>query len=263
MKTIPVGSTLLSGLFLQADDRRLIVLSQNGKGQVFSFPGGTELFSFDLGVKECIRSAYDAESSRICGLTMEGICMVYDLNGRRLLNSVRFGSPEAASAEIYEHGRLGLIEADESFSLYNLLSGKSAVRENLTDAGKVRRLLPLAGGDLFVFGSLDGQVRVFDPARGNFPAVLSFGSKTAVTGLWFDEKADVLYACNSAGAVRGWDLGLFREMVRVLPLTQLPGINRIDEYVKKYPEPGVKAAAAWLKTIVSWRRRFDIELDFD
>ncbi len=263
VKTIPVGSALLSGLFLQADDRRLIILSQNGKGQVCSFPGGTELFSFDLGIKECTRSAYEAESGRVCGITMDGICMVYDLNGRRLMNSVRFGSAEAASAEIYAHGRLGLIEADESFSLYNLVSGKAAVRKNLTDAGKVRRLLPLAEGDLFVFGSLDGQVRLFDPTRGNFPAVLSFGSKTAVTGLWFDEKAEVLYACNSAGAVRGWDLGLFREMTRVLPLTQLPGINRIDEYVKKYPEPGVKAAAAWLKTIVSWRRRFDIELDFD
>ena len=263
VKTIPVGSALLSGLFLQADDRRLITLDQNGKGKVCSFPGGTELYSFDLGLKDCTRSAYEAETNRICGITMDGVCTVYDLNGKRPLNSVRFGSPGSAAAEDYSRSRLGSIEKDESFSLYNLLSGKAAVRKSFTDAGKIRRLLPLMGGELFAFGSLDGQIRIFDPVRGNFPAVLSFGGKAAVTGVWFDEKSGVLYGCNSAGMVRSWDFGLFREMIRVLPLTQLPGINRIDEFMKKYPEPGVKAAAAWLKTIVLWRRRFDIELDFD
>ena len=55
---------------------------------------------------------------------------------------------------------------------------------------------------------------------------------------------------------------LFAEMIRILPLLQLPGFNRIDEFVKKYPDPGVKAAAAWLKSVISWRRRFDIEVDF-
>ena len=43
----------------------------------------------------------------------------------------------------------------------------------------------------------------------------------------------------------------------------LPGINRLNEFTKKYPEPGVKAAAEWLKTVIEWRRRFDIELDFE
>ena len=35
-----------------------------------------------------------------------------------------------------------------------------------------------------------------------------------------------------------------------------------EEFRKKYPEPGVKAAAEWLKTVTAWRRRFDIEIDF-
>ena len=51
-------------------------------------------------------------------------------------------------------------------------------------------------------------------------------------------------------------------MGRTLPLMQLPGISRIDEFTRKYPEPGVKAAAEWLKTVIAWRRRFDIEIDF-
>ena len=51
-------------------------------------------------------------------------------------------------------------------------------------------------------------------------------------------------------------------MIRILPLLELPGINRIDDYIKKYPEPGVKAAGEWLKTVIAWRRRFDIEVDF-
>lgn len=263
VKTISIGNTLPVGLYLQLDDRRLIVLNQNGKGNVFSFPDGTELFSFDLGLKDCTRASWDPESSRICGITMDGICSVYDLNGKQLLNSVRFADAEAAAAEEFQFSRLSVIEGEEVFSFYNLLSGKAVTRNKLNDSGKVRRIVPLFGSKLFAFGCLDGLVRVYDPTPGNFPAVLSFGSKAAVTGLWYDEKASTLHGCNSAGAARSWDLGLFREMTRVLPLTQLPGLNRIDEFVKKYPEPGVKAAAAWLKTVVSWRRRFDIELEFD
>ncbi|MBR6090040.1 MAG: hypothetical protein IKP86_08915, partial [Anaerolineaceae bacterium] len=120
-----------------------------------------------------------------------------------------------------------------------------------------------SGDDFLLFGSLDGKIRVFDPTANSCAAVLSMGSKAAVTGLWEDEEESVFYACNAAGMVRSWDLGLFKEMIRVLPLTNLPGINRIDEFVKKYPEPGVKAAASLLRTVVSWRRRFDIELEFD
>ena len=176
---------------------------------------------------------------------------------------VRFGDAEAAAAEEFQFSRLGVIEGEEVFSLYNLLSGKAVFKKNLYNSGKVRRIVPLFESELFAFGCLDGQVRVFDPTPENFPAVLSFGSKAAVTGLWYDERTSVLYSSNSAGAVRSWDLGLFREMTRIIPFAQLPGLNRIDEFVKKYPEPGVKAAAAWLKTVVSWRRRFDIELEFD
>ena len=51
-------------------------------------------------------------------------------------------------------------------------------------------------------------------------------------------------------------------MTDYIEVMQMPGMNRIDEFVKKYPEPGVKAAAEWLKTVIAWRRRFDIEIDF-
>ena len=50
---------------------------------------------------------------------------------------------------------------------------------------------------------------------------------------------------------------------KLAKLMKLPGIGRIEEFRKKYPEPGIKAAAEWLKTVVAWRRRFDIEIDFD
>ena len=135
--------------------------------------------------------------------------------------------------------------------------------ENISMSGlNVRRVYPLFEDNLMALGTLDGQVRIFDPAAENWPAVLPFGSRSAVTGLWHDAEENVLYGCNSAGAVRSWDLGLFRDMTCILPLLRLPGINRIDEFVKKYPEPGVKAAADWLKTVVLWRRRFDIEIEF-
>lgn len=262
VKTFASGGAPLAGLFVQADDRRLITLSQSGKGMVFAFPGGTELFNFDLGLKDCSRAAYDSAANRLCGISSDGICMVYDLNGRRPLNGVRLDNAVLAGAEKYASGRLAVIEAGEVMDLLNLLSAKPVFRKNLADASSVRRILPLAENELFVLGSLDGQIRIYDPTAENFPAILSTGSKTAVTGLWYDADKALLYGCNSVGAVRSWDLGLFREMMRVLPLTELPGMNRIDAFVKKYPEPGVKAAAELIKTAAAWRRRFDIDIEF-
>ena len=168
-----------------------------------------------------------------------------------------------SAAETLPFNKLAFIEKNELLSVINILSGKFIIEKTSLSPVSVRRILPLAENSLYVLGTLDGQVRIFDPVLKNYPVVLSFGSKSAVTGIWLDEKESVLYGCSASGTVCSWDLGLFGEMIRNLPLLQLPGFNRIDEFVKKYPEPGVKAAAAWLKSVTAWRRRFDIEVDFD
>ena len=121
----------------------------------------------------------------------------------------------------------------------------------------------LNNGDLYFLGTLSGHIRIFDPTSGRTPAVLSFGTQSAVAGLYYDQEEALLYGCTANGSVRSWDLSLFKDMCRILPLMQLPGLNRIEEFRKKYPEPGVKAAAEWMKTVVAWRRRFDIEIDFE
>ena len=262
VKTFSAGTSPLAGLFLQPDGRRLITLAQNGTGTVFSFPGGTELMRFDIGLKDCTRAAWDADENRICGVTLDGDCAVYDVSGNRLVNAVRLAAAPLAAAEAFCGSRLYYLAKGELFSAVHLLSGRP-VLENISMSGwNVRRVYPLFEDNLMALGTLDGQVRIFDPAAENWPAVLPFGSRSAVTGLRYDAEENVLYGCNSAGAVRSWDLGLFRDMTCILPLLRLPGINRIDEFVKKYPEPGVKAAADWLKTVVLWRRRFDIEIEF-
>ncbi len=262
IKTIRNDGTPLTGIFLQPDDRRLLLLGQNGKGSVCTFPGGAEISCFDIGMKDCYRAVYDPLSSRICGITLSGDCMLFDIPERRPVTSLRIGDNPPAVSELFTGGRISFIDRSERLSCINLLSGKH-IRDAL-DCGseKVRRLGELNNGDLYLLGTLSGQIHVFDPTSGRSPAVLSFGTKSAVAGLWYDPQESILYGCTANGTVRSWDLGLFRDMCRVLPLMQLPGLNRIDEFRKKYPEPGVKAAAELMKTVVSWRRRFDIEIDF-
>lgn len=262
VKTVSTGGTLPSGLFLQPDGRRLNVLLQNGKGIVYSFPGGTELHRFELGVKDCVRAACDAESGCICGMNAEGACEAYDLGTRRPLNAVSLNEMILSAPEHISSHRLPYLSREENFSVLNLLSGKPVLEKIDLSGRNVRRLIPIAEGELFALGTLDGKIMIFDPFTKAPHAVLSFGSKAAVTGMWYDGETKTLYGCSSAGTVRSWDLGLFSDMIRVMPLTQLPGMKRIDEFVKKYPEPGVKAAAEWLKTVIAWRRRFDIEIDF-
>ena len=262
VKSFAAGSSRIAGLYLHNGDRRLLVIDQKGTGTVYAFPGGTELKQFSLGINECSRSAFDPENSHVCGMTMDGDCSVYDLGGFRPLNAVRIEGSLLAAPELICSSRLPCLMRDETLSVINLLSGKNVLEKIDLTGQNVRRLMFLAGSDLFALGTLDGQIRVHDPYAGRCHAVLSFGSKSAVTGMFFDDETSILYGCNSAGTVRSWDLSLFREMGRVLPLMQLPGISRIDEFTRKYPEPGVKAAAEWLKTVIAWRRRFDIEIDF-
>ena len=263
VKTIPVSGSGLSGLYLQPDDRRLITMGTDGKGKVYSFPGGIELRNFDTGLKECALTAYNPYENRICAVSAGGTGMLYDIADQRLVSGVRLSENILSAAETLPFNKLAFIEKNELLSVINILSGKFIIEKTSLSPVSVRRILPLAENSLYVLGTLDGQVRIFDPVLKNYPVVLSFGSKSAVTGIWLDEKESVLYGCSASGTVCSWDLGLFGEMIRNLPLLQLPGFNRIDEFVKKYPEPGVKAAAAWLKSVTAWRRRFDIEVDFD
>ena len=263
VKTISFPGLPVADFFLQADDRRLITVGRSGAGHVFSFPGGAELTHFDIGLKDCSRASYDEQTNHLAGISMDGSCAVYDIGGNRPLSGAKISSQILAAAGVYSKNRLAMVTSGESFSLINLHSGKY-IYENLSAGGMApRRVIPISDGELYVMGTLDGRVCVFDPAVGAVQAVLSLGSKAAVTGLWYDEKEALLYGCNASGSVRCWDFGLFREMTRVFSLMDLPGLNRINEFVKKYPEPGVKAASEWLKTVVEWRRRFDIELDFD
>lgn len=263
VKTISVHDSELRGMYIQPDDRRLITLGADGKGFVFSFPGGIELHRFEIGMKECGRTAYDPRENHLFAVSTHGEGMLYDINTHRPVSGARLSENILAADEIISNDKLAFVEKDEQFSVINILSGK-LVEEKLPLAPvSVRRILSLAANSLYLFGTLEGQVRIFDPVLRRENAVLSFGSKSAATGLWFDEKEAVLYGCNAAGTVRSWDFGLFNEMARILPLLQLPGFSRIDEFVKRYPEPGVKAAAEWLKSVISWRRRFDIDLEFD
>lgn len=262
VKTLRGDGAPFAGMFLQPDGRRLILLGQNGKGFIFSFPGGAKLARFDIGLRECFRAAYDPQMNRLCGMTLDGKCSLYDIPERRTVTEIDLGDVSAAP-EYFSGGKLSFVDRQETLSRINLLSGKLISRSADTGPEQTRRMLELNGGDLYLLGTLDGKIRVFDPALGRTHAVLDLAAKSAVTGMWYDAENAMLYACSANGIVRGWDLALFRDMCRVLPLTRLPGLNRIEEFRKKYPEPGVKAAAEWMKTVTAWRRRFDIEIDFD
>ncbi len=261
VKTLRNDGSAFAGFFLQADGRRLILLGQNGKGLVFSFPGGAELSRFDIGLKECFRSAYDPQMNRLCGISPDGNCVVYDIPENRVITGIKLEA--AATPDCFSRGKLSFIDTRETLSRINLLSGKLISESPDCGPDKIRRMLELNDGDLYLLGTLSGQISVFDPTTGRIHALLDLAAKSAVTGMWYSSEDAMLYACSANGIVRGWDFGLFRDMCHVLPLTRLPGIGRIDEFRKKYPEPGVKAAAEWLKTVVAWRRRFDIEIDFD
>lgn len=262
VKTISLSCIELRGLYLQPDDRRLVTVGADGKGIVFSFPGGIELQRFETGLKECSRTAYDPEENRIFAVSASGAGMLYDIAEHRPVSGANPGEDILSAVEYISQYKLAYITKGEAFSVINILSGKHLYEKVSLTPAAVRRIQPMAENSLYVFGMLDGQVRIYDPVMNTYPAVLTLGGKSAVTGLWYDEKDAVLYACSAAGTVRSWDLGLFAEMIRILPLLQLPGFNRIDEFVKKYPESGVKAAAEWLKSVIAWRRRFDIEVDF-
>ncbi len=262
VKTIPCGQPI-RGMFLQPDSRRLILIDRSGGGRVFSYPGGTELFSFASGLSDCLNAAYDPNANRVCIVNAAGDCAVCDVMQKQLITTLRLPELPLAAAPINSRGRLAYIGKGETLNCLNLISGKHVhERISVNSAAGIRRLTEAMNGELYILGGLDGSVTVFDPTAGSAAAVIP-GGKSAVTGLCIDEKRRLLFTGTANGTVRGFDLTMLRWMTTSFTLTDLPGLNRVEDYTAKYPEPGVKAAAELLKTVILRRRRFDIEVDFE
>lgn len=262
VKAIPFGQPV-RGMFLQPDNRRLILIDRAGGGRVFSFPGGTELFSFTSGLRDCLNAAYDPNANRVRVVNSEGDCAVYDVTQKQLITTLRLPEPPLAAAPINSRGRLAYIGKGETLNCLNLISGKFVhERIAVNSPSGIRRLAEALNGELYILGGLDGSVTVFDPAAGSAAAVIS-GGKSAVTSLCIDEERRLLFTGSANGTVRGFDLTMLLWMTASFTLMDLPGLNRLDDYAAKYPEPGVKAVVDLFKTVVLRRRRFDIEVDFD
>lgn len=263
IKTINTKNETITGMFLQPDDRRLILFFQSGKGTVLSFPGGAELSDFDAGLRDCTQCAYDPELNHICGITLNGDCTLFDVNRLHPVTTLNTGFHILASSELFHGGKLSFVGEDNKIYQINLLSGKFVHNGLNSGENKIRRIISLKQGELFLLGTIDGKICFFDPNGNDCLEVLGFSGKGSVSGLCFDEKNALLIGCSSSGKVTGWDLDLFLNTVRVLPALHLPGYNRLDAFCKKYPEEGIKAWADLLKTVIAWRRRFDIEVDFE
>ncbi len=262
VKIIPCAQPV-RGLFLQADNRRLILIDRAGSGRVFSYPAGTELFGFSTGLRDCLSAAYDPETNRVSVINAEGRCAVYDITRKQLITTLPLPEVPLAAAPKNARGRLAFIGKGETLNCLNLISGKYVhERVAVNTAAGIRRLTEFARGELYLLGGLDGTVTVFDPTAGNTAAAVSAGN-SAITGLCVDEERRLLFAGTANGLVRAWDLTMFDWLTASFALTELPGLNRIDEYTAKHPEAGVKAAAELLKAVILRRRRFDIEVDFD
>ncbi len=262
VKTIPCGQPI-RGMFLQPDNRRLILIDRTGGGRVFSYPGGTELFSFTSGLQDCLNAAYDPNANRVCVVDIKGNSAVYDITQRQLITTLRLPELPLAAAPINSRGRFAYIGKGETLNCLNLISGKYVhERIAVNSTSGIRRLAEAMNGELYILGGLDGSVTVFDPTAGNAAAVIP-GAKSAITSLCIDEKRRLLFTGTANGTVCGFDLTMLRWMTTSFTLTDLPGLNRLEDYTSKYPEAGVKAAAELLKTVILRRRRFDIEVDFE
>ena len=128
----------------------------------------------------------------------------------------------------------------------------------------ILQLLPLFSDETVFVGTGGGSCSALHLTDGQRLAnIITRDGKNTITGLGLSADESLLFSTSANGDISAWDLQMFHWMTTAFTLEDLPGLSRIDDWEKKQQTIAAKNAAEILRTIVTWRRRFDIEVEID
>ncbi len=271
IKQIPAPDPNVIGLYLSRNDRQLYAVGRNGRGLILGFPHGSLIADFDLQHSGCFRSVMDNETEWISILDTKGNILLFDPEPHQNAGGFAAGEGTQILSHNAGHDMITCINARNEISSWNILSEKPVHSAHLMD-GDARPVtaFDLVPGEVTALGRQDGSWGIFRDADGvrlSGPEEKSDPEEeadhSAVTGIQSAEGLSCLYVSRMSGRITEYDLTFFNWFTHSYGLTELPALKTIEAAAKKARNPELKSDAAFMKTVIEWRTRFDIDIDFE
>ena len=266
VKQINLKSSSLISFSIRSDNRRITLIDGHADVSIFAFPFGTPIGTVTLPIADCSRAIFDPLNDRLTAFGSDGNSCVYDFQKDQFVSGFSLQTGILTAGSRSENDLICGIDQKGRLFCRNILSGRMLVEavETGFPSDHILQLLPLFSDETVFVGTGGGSCSALHLTDGQRLAnIITRDGKNTITGLALSADESLLFSTSANGDISAWDLQMFHWMTTAFTLEDLPGLSRIDDWEKKQQTIAAKNAAEILRTIVTWRRRFDIEVEID
>ncbi len=265
IKRLPPQRTPIAALCVSQDDKKMISLHNDGSGNLWGFPHGTAIQPFDTGLKDVLRSAYDACQERLILLSRDGTLAIFDPEKNQITDAFPTEPKGLLIGQSNPEELLTCVSADNFLSCWNLISQRPLIAAVLPDIqGRILSAWDIQPGEITALGTQSGHCGLVELASGRKLAETPIGeNQAAVTALQADAARTALFSADMSGRIASWDLTLFRWMTGTFKISEMPSLKNLEDFIAGSTTRPAANAAALMKALVEWRSRFDIEIEFE
>jgi WD40 repeat protein len=265
IKRIQAHKNPVTGLFISNDDKKMFTVDNTGVGSIWGFPHGTKISEFDCHLESIIRLAYNPETGQIILISRNGNLTIFDPQKNQRTTSFMTIPDNLILGQNNRNGLITCVSSNNQVSCWNLVSERPITETIIPDiSGRILSALDIVSGETCVFGSQSGKCEIYELFSGRKLVDIRNNEKAAaVSALQINSDHSSLFLAGMDGEITRWDLTLFNWFTRSFKILKIPSMKQIDDFAHQYKTQPVANALELMKTILEWRCRFDIEIEFE
>ncbi len=264
IKSIPSHKRPLIGLFVNQDNKRFYTVDQAGFGTIWGFPHGTLIREFNCQTPDILRASFDSENSRLILLSHNGKLTYFDPQKSQIVSSFITAPDNVILGQNHQKGLVTCGSGSNRISCWNLMSQKTLIESTAPEIDdRILLILDILPGEICILGTQTGNCSIFSLFSGNKIAeIRSQENSGTITAMQTGSNFHSFFLASMNSEITEWDLTLFHWYTRTYSILEMPSEKEFEAYTNRNPLPAIKNSLLLMKTIMDWRRRFDIEIEF-
>lgn len=255
----------IHGIYFRKDDRRFYTIGFSGVLRVYSFPSCVPIDEFNFGMRDCFLSSYDPEEDIFIGVDFDGTLYAFHCGLKRVISIFTNEDPIKTCVDTFGNDRFTFKDAKGNLSTLNIQSGRFLTRACLPESvGVPKKLAEYTPGEISFLITQKGSLEIVRNTDGEtIHTLFPDGNLTPILFFEIIKDQNILFTIDAAGEFRAYDLRLLHWMLEKSNENEHPSMKDLDEYGELFNEPVLWKAVRLLKCLTQWRKRFDIEVDYD